>query len=361
MLPKDREDAGRVFLLSCLSVFTTTLVCAVVCMILPDRLLRLLRSQDSRLLVLLVLAVMVAGLNASLQAWCVRIKAFGHTSASQVVRGVSAGCLQVGFGFARVGAPGLVLSTVIAELLAGVNLLRLTRRDLRAFMADARWRRLKELAIEYRDFPTYSATQNLLNALSSGLPVLLLTHYFGIAVAGTYAFGIRLIEAPMSLVMSALRQVLFQRAGEMQHQGRRLSPLFLKTTAGLFGLGLAPALLLAIWAPELFAWVFGAQWRAAGEFARYLVVWLLFVFCNLPSVLFARIIRIQRAVFVFNVVLLVARALALVVGGLTLTSLQTVALFSVVGGVMNLALIVLVGRTLMKREGHSVALEATWP
>ena len=142
--------------------------------------------------------------------------------------------------------------------------------------------------------------------------MLVLTHYFGIAVAGAYAFGIRLIEAPMSLIMGALRQVLFQRAGEMQHQGLGLSQLFLKTTAGLFALGFLPALFLGICAPDLFSWVFGAQWRAAGEFARYLVIWLLFTFCNLPAVLFARLIRIQRAVFVYNVVLLLVRVAALV-------------------------------------------------
>ena len=182
--------------------------------------------------------------------------------------------------------------------------------------------------------------------------MLVLTHYFGIAVAGAYAFGIRLIEAPMSLIMSALRQVLFQRAGEMQHQGLGLSQLFVKTTAGLFALGFLPALFLGICAPDLFSWVFGAQWRAAGEFARYLVIWLLFTFCNLPAVLFARLIRIQRAVFVYNVVLLLVRVAALVVGGLYLTALQTVAIFSVIGGLMNLVLILLVGRALVRREGQ---------
>jgi O-antigen/teichoic acid export membrane protein len=266
--------------------------------------------------------------------------------------------VQVGFGAAGLGAPGLALSAVLADVLAGLNLLRLTRHDVRAFIAEAQWERLKQLAVEYRDFPAYSATQNLLNALSSGLPVLLLTHYFGIAVAGAYAFGLRLIEAPMSLVMGALRQVLFQRAGEMQHQGLPLSPLFLKSTAGLFGLGAAPALLLAWSAPRLFGLVFGAQWSPAGEFARYLVVWLLFVFCNLPSVLFARLIRIQRAVFVFNLVLLAARASALIAGGMYLTAMQTVVLFSAVGAVMNVVLIILVGQTLLRREGDTLSPEA---
>ncbi len=190
-----------------------------------------------------------------------------------------------------------------------------------------------------------------MNALSIGLPVLLLTHFFGIAVAGAYAFAGRLLNTPMSLVSGAVRQVLFQKGGEMQHQERKLSALFLKSTLGLFGLGVLPAIVLCIWSPQLFAWVFGKQWHTAGEFARYLVFWLLFAFCNLPAVLFARLIRIQRTLFFFNSIVLAVRVLTLVVGGLYLTALQSIALFSALGGVMNLALILLVGRAVLKREG----------
>jgi O-antigen/teichoic acid export membrane protein len=352
MLPKQREDAGQVFVLSCLAALTVAVLTALACLLFPHWLTGLLKIRSGWLLALLVLAVLAAGFNASFQAWCVRVKAFKHTSASQVVRGLSSNGLQVGLGLARFGAPGLIFSSVFAEFLASLNLLRLIRGDLRAFVAGARWQRLRQLASEYRDFPMYSATQNLLNALSNGLPVLLLTHFFGVAVAGAYAFGERLLWAPMSLILGALRQVLFQRAGEMQHGDHRLSPLFLKSTAGLFGLGLVPALILGIWSPHLFAWVFGDRWRTAGEFARYLVFWLLFAFCNLPAVLFARLIRIQRALFLFNVLLLMVRVLALVVGGRYLTPLQTVALFSVVGAAMNLGLILLVGRALLKQESQ---------
>ena len=131
MLPKRREDAGHVFILSCLSVLAVTLACAALCLLFPNWLLGMLQAQNRWLLALLVLAVLVTGLNASLQAWCVRAKAFTHTSASQVVRGLSSGALQVGLGLARAGAPGLLISNVLAEVLAGLNLLRLTRRDLR--------------------------------------------------------------------------------------------------------------------------------------------------------------------------------------------------------------------------------------
>lgn len=352
MLPKRREDAGQVFILSCLVTLAVSFLCVVACLIVPGWFMGLLQTPNVWMLGLLVLAVLAGGLNASFQAWCVRVKAFKQTSASQIVRGLSSNGLQVGFGFLKAGAPGLIVSSVLADILASLNLLRVLRADLRGFIAAARWERLKSLAREYRDFPAYSATQNVLNALSTGLPVLLLTHYYGIAVAGAYAFGIRLLNAPMSLVLAALRQVLFQKAGETQHQERPLAPLFLKTTLGLFALGLQPAIVLGIWSPELFAWLFGSQWETAGEFARYLIGWLLIVFCNLPAVLFARLIRIQRTVFFYSMVVLLARVLALVVGGRYLGALECIVLFSAVGAALNLGLILLVGRAVLQREGQ---------
>jgi len=352
MLPKLREEAGQVFVLACLVTGLVSLLCLVVCMLIPGRLLGLLQSRDPVMLGFLALAVLVGGLNACFQAWCVRVKAFKQTSASQVVRGVSSNGLQVGLGMLKTGAAGLALSSVLADSLASLNLLRVVWAELRGFMATAGWQRLKALAWEYRDFPAYSATQNLLNAVSTGLPVVLLTHYYGIAVAGAYAFGVRLLGAPISLITSALRQVLFQKAGETQHQDRPLTPLFLKTTIGLFVLGGLPTVCLALWSPALFAWLFGRQWHAAGEFARYLILWLLFVFCNQPAVLIARLIRIQRTVFFYNVVVLMARVLTLVVGGLYLAAADCILVFSLVGAALNMALIVLVGRALLKREGR---------
>jgi O-antigen/teichoic acid export membrane protein len=313
----------------------------------------LMKTGGTWALALLVLATIVAGLNQSCQAWCVRVKAFKHTSASQAVRSISSNGAQIGLGYVRGGAGALIVASVLGDLLASLNLVRVLLPDLFSLKGAIRWDRMKLLAKEYRDFPMYSASQNVLNALSSGLPVLLLAHFYGILVAGAYAFGVRMLQVPMSFVLGALRQVLFQKAAETQHQGGSLTPLYLKTTVGLFAMALLPSSILFIWAPQLFTWIFGSQWYVAGEYARSLVLWLLVVFCNLPAVLFARLIRIQRAVFFYDMALLGLRVLALVLGGLYLSALQTISLFSVVGAAMNAILILLVGYAVMKKEGHT--------
>jgi lipopolysaccharide exporter len=352
MLPKEKGDAINLFFVSCLATSLIALFCLMACLLAPALLLDLMRAPSAWMLALLVFAALVNGFNAACQAWCVRVKAFKHTSASQVVRSLSARGTQIGLGYLKGGAVGLVCGGLLGEILASLNLASVVLSDLKTLHRDIRWARMKQLAKEYRDFPMYAGSQNVINALSQGLPVLLLTQFYGIAVAGAYAFGLIILMAPMGLVLRALRQVLFQKTCETDHRGGSLLPLYVKTTAGLFALAFFPSLVLFLWAPQLFSWIFGSQWHMAGEFGRSLVLWILFASCNLPAVLFARVIRIQRTIFFYDLVLLAGRALALVFGGLYLSASYAIMLFAAVGAAMNLFLILLVGHKVMKKEGH---------
>lgn len=351
MLPKEKEDAINLFIISCLSAVLITACALVICILAPSFVQGFIKTPNTLILVLMVVAILIAGLNQACSAWCVRVKAFKDTAASQVIRSLSSNGTQIGFGYLKGGAPGLIISSVLADLLATLNLVRALLPDLLALRSYILWDRIKQLAKDYKDFPMYSASMNVMNALSRGLPVLLLTHYYGIAVAGSYAFGVRILQVPLGFITGALRQVLFQKAAEKQHQGGSLMPLYVKITLGLFAVAFFPSIILFIWAPLIFAWIFGSQWYTAGEFARSLILWLMFMFCNLPSVLFARIIRIQRMMFFYDVVLLVLRTMVLIAGGIYMSASYTIMVFSLLGAVMNIIYITIVGYALMRKDG----------
>jgi len=359
MLPKEKDDALHLFFICCLSTIIIAFLCAVTCFIAPAYMIGLMKAPGIWVLPLLVLTLLILGFNNVLQSWCVRIKAFKQTSASQVIRSISSNGLQIGFGFLKAGPLGLIISSILADLFAGINMLRVFLVDFRKFVRKISWQRMLQLSIEYRDFPIYSASGNIINALSMGLPILLLTQYFGITVAGAYAFADRILSAPMGLILRALRQVLFQKAAETDHHGNSLLALYVKITLGLFTLAIIPFLILFMWAPQIFSFIFGSQWVIAGEFASSLIIWLCFMFCNLPSVLFARILRLQRRLFIFDMILLAARTLVLVIGGIYTTASYTILLFSIVGAIMNIIFIVIVGYALMKKEGASTWKEMT--
>ena len=353
MLPKAKQDAVNLFMLSCISTAIATVCCLAVCLIAPSFVQGLIKAPNAWMLALLVVAVLASGLGNSFQAWCVRTKAFKHTAASQVIRSLSSKGTQIGLSFVKGGSSALVGGAILGNILASSNLIRGVLPDLSAFGQSIRWRRIRQLAKDYRDFPIFSASKNVINALSQGLPVLLLARFYGIAVAGAYSFGVGILGVPMSFVLTALKQVLFQKACEAQNSGDRLLPLYTKITLGLFALGLVPSAVLFIWSPQLFSWVFGSQWHTAGEYSRSLIVWLMFVFCNTPAVLFARIIRIQRFAFFYELCLLAIRVMALALGGLYLDASRTIVLFSLVGAATNVILILIVGYAVMKKEGHA--------
>ena len=250
MLPKAREDAINVFLVASSCTLASGGLLLLFCLLAPAALHGLMKTNGAWVLVLLVVATVATGLNQAFQSWCVRVKAFKHTSASQVIRSLSSNGTQMGVGYLGAGAPGLIMASVLGDTLASLNLVRVVLSDLKALRKSIGWARMRELAREYRDFPQYSATMNVMNALSLGLPVLLLTHFYGIAVAGAYAFGVRIVATPMGFVTRSLRQVLFQKACEIHNEGDRLLPLFMKLTLGMFLVALLPALALVAWGPR---------------------------------------------------------------------------------------------------------------
>lgn len=250
----------------------------------------------------------------------------------------------------KTGSFGLIVSNITADLLASINLLRISYVDIISSNIPMKLKAIFKVGKNYFDFPLYSASQNLINSISSGLPVLLLTKYYGLAIAGSYAFGMNILQAPMRLVLIALRQVLFQKACEYHNEGKEISLLYIRTLMILSSLVIIPTIILILWGPQIFVFIFGERWRMAGLLARSLIIWIAVAFCNLPAVLFARIIRIQRFVFFYDLILLIIRLSVLIIGGNYLSAMNTVMIFAISGAIMNSFLILWVGRSVLKHE-----------
>jgi O-antigen/teichoic acid export membrane protein len=201
------------------------------------------------------------------------------------------------------------------------------------------WGRIRRAARRYRDFPLFSGSCALLNAMSKYAPVFLLAGFFGPAVAGFYDVSVRVIQAPMNFVLTSLRQVLYQRASEVFRQGGDTRRLFRRSTAALLAVAALPALAVLLFGPRLFAFALGAGWRTAGVYASWMVLWLLFGFAATPAVLFIQVYRKQKPLLFQNAALLVLRVLAIFAGSRLGSPLLAVALCSLVGVLYNLALI----------------------
>jgi O-antigen/teichoic acid export membrane protein len=343
VLPKEKKDAINVFFASAISVALIAAILFAASVLFQGYVLDVINLPAIWYVYLIILASFVAGMNQTFQAWCIRVKAFKHTSLSQVIRSiVSSGIFLVAGGM-HLGAPGLILGTIVANIAASLNLARVFVADLVDFKKEVSRKKVLELAGEYRDFPLYAAPQNLMNALSQGVPVLLLGYFYSIEVAGFYAFGMKVIQTPLGLLLAPLRQVLFQKVTEVYHNNGKLFSVFKKSTFLISAILFLPCVCLFAWGPLIFKTVFGSTWVESGKYASWLILWVFVGFSNLPAVLCARVVRLQKMLLIYEMIVLLSRVLLLVCGGIFWSSSFTVASFSVLGLTLNFILIICVG------------------
>lgn len=350
MLPQDNEKAAALFWDALLAVGAISGFSLLGCVLFFTRLRSLLKMGEwSAVIFLLPLSLAFFGTYATLNSWSTRQKKFGRSSVSQVVRSLAAAAVQVFFGILKAGPVGLIGGAAAGDGLAVLALGRQVKRDdWSVLKRSCAWDKMKSAARLYREFPLFSSPQNLLNAISQNMPLLLLAKFFGPAVAGFYVLGVRGIQIPMNFFLTSLRQVFFQKASELYNQGGDTYALFKKTTLSLLALVALPALAIVLFGPALFAFALGREWSVAGEYARWLVLWLMLMFANVPAVLFAQIYRKQKAVLLQDICLLTLRALAIAVGGLRRSPLLAVVLYSLVGVLFNLFIILWAGNFLSK-------------
>lgn len=343
VLPKEERDALSVVHLAL--ALTTAVGLLVFMGVLTVRLLGQLPHESLNVLEnlygWLVPGVVGIGYFQILGYWAARREDFKAIGVAAVVRTLGASGVQVLMGFLKVGALGLVLGQVIGVVLATCFLVSRTMRSAASWKLDIGG--MVRLFKEHRKFPIYSAPTSFVNSLSQHLPTLLLAYFFGPVVVGFYWFAQKVMETPMSTLGGAVRQVYFQDIAKVKAEGQAVYPRWRRVTLSLAGLSLVPLVVLLVGGPWMFGFVFGDEWIVAGEYSRWLVLWVCAGFINSPSVMAIHVFKLQEYQMVYEVALLVARAIALVSGGLLGDPVISIAGFAIVGATFNAALVGMVG------------------
>lgn len=123
---------------------------------------------------------------------------------------------------------------------------------------------------KHRAFWRFSLPSSLLNASVGQLPLFLIGVKHGVMAAGLYALTQRVLSAPTSLVASSILEVFKRQAVDDFRATGNCRDVYRYTFRVLFLLALTPSLLLLLFSPQLFGWIFGEAWRPAGELARLL-------------------------------------------------------------------------------------------
>lgn len=211
---------------------------------------------------------------------------------------------------------------------------------------------------EHRDFPLFRMPTDVLNSASQSVPVILLAALFSPAVAGLYTLTRSVLNLPSNIIAAAIRNPLYARFAELARDGNALTPLLLRSSASL--LALVPVIVgLAWFAPGVFAFVFGDEWREAGSYARWMSLWLAVGIANVPATNVLPVIGGQSLLLIFNVLLLTVRLLSILgVYWLSGSALMAVAWFSVISAIaLVIANIIFTGYTIRYDRARKMAAD----
>lgn len=131
----------------------------------------------------------------------------------------------------------------------------------------------------FRDFPRTMFWSSLISLLAFYASSFLYNVAFTKELLGFFNLATRLLEMPINLIGFNFSTVYYRFVSQKELGEKRR--LFWKSLRLLIAVFAVPFLVLGLWSPEIFAFVFGEPWRFAGELAQWLVpfgfVRLLFV------------------------------------------------------------------------------------
>lgn len=279
MLPKKNEDALRIMLVSLMmSLIFALLLYPIIFAV--DKLYFILGVPIYSWHYLVPLGVLLYGIYALMIAWHNRNKNYGLMSQSRVIQSSSISLSQAFVGLFAKFNSGLIFSDVLGRLISILLILKST-----GFVnLTVSFSKVKKLALlrRFKKFPLLEAPASLVNVSAHQLPFIALPLIFSPIVAGLYFLVFRVLMMPASLVGTAVLEVFKNRAQEDFKKTGSCRKIFIKTGLILFLMGLIPTIILILFAPDLFAFLFGEEWREAGGFAQILAPLALAQFVSAP-------------------------------------------------------------------------------
>lgn len=311
LLPDCDREAKEILCLSLAVTFFVSLTLLVFAITGGSHLATLLNLDGTSYIVLLVPAgAFFSGTFRSLYIWKNRNQEYGVLANARITRSVAMCSAQLGLGLIWASPILLVFGHIFAEFIASAKLLRGCRFTLDGFGIS----RLSGHGKRYIDYPKFSVPADLINATTAQMPILVLNAFFVGPIAGFYGLVNRALGAPISLISSAILDVFKQQASRHYVRNGQCKEIFKNTFKGLLAFAAIPLLVVSITGPSLFAFVFGEQWRVAGDYAQILV-WLFTVrFVSYPLTYVFYIAEKQRYDLYWQIGFAVMTGIALMLG-----------------------------------------------
>jgi O-antigen/teichoic acid export membrane protein len=285
LLAKEDKDSIQLLQLCLLILGGMTVLTTVFVVLGNEWLAAKLKFPDlAPWLYLIPVAVFLNGLVQVFTIWANRNVKYTRLSTADILAALITGAISLSLGYMGFGVVGLILGYLVGM---GLRAIFLTVQALRMepnILISPDFKVMREQAVSFKKFPVFHLPSLFTNTLISRLPVFMLSILLpnSIGIIGLFNMTNRILALPTSLISGAIGSVFKQRAAKEYNETGSCERTYIVTFKTLLAVGVVPFAILFIYAPDLFAFVFGEEWRDSGIYAQCLSLMFFLQFISKP-------------------------------------------------------------------------------
>ena len=318
LLPKKNKDAENIIYLSEFIIIGMSLLSLALVSICRNFASQQLNSSAlASWLWFAPLSIFLMGNYEVLNSWCIRKKRFNLTAASVVIASSTQNGVSLSSGILlNPGVGGLVWGQIAGRLVAVFFLFKKTFFHICNFSKDnISLSEIRLLSRRYSKFPKFQTWAVLVNKIAVHVPAIMLAHFFSTQIAGFYFLGNKLLAIPIVNIGASVGKIFFQRASESKNTKGNFKIILRKTVLGLLFVGIMPFLIIGLFGPHIFSFIFGNMWHEAGVYAQILSPLFLITFVVSPISTSLIVSEKQEFNLILQTFYLIAVAAAFYIGG----------------------------------------------
>ena len=242
-----------------------------------------------------ILSISLLGLTNN---WILRLKKYTLLSIGRVSQSLVNNVLAALLGYIGWGPEGLIYGWLISQFIGVIAMLLFVDRkvDFSTFSVLT----VKSTIKEYKDFPLINSLHAFTDIFANQVVMFwIISNYFGLLELGLFVMMHKYVKAPIVLITSSVSTIFYAETGDNLSKGLSPVPILKKTLKTSFAFSIPFILVLLFFAPELFGWYFGENWRTAGLYAQRIVPILGIMFLLSPISSIPILMNQQKKAFLF--------------------------------------------------------------
>ena len=301
VIPKRNRHAQFLFVTSCIMLVVVVALSFIIYFFRDEVANWYNAPEMAQYMILIPLAIFSLSFHNIQENWMLREQRFKLISSNKIIQSATNNLLPIAIGYIGWGFNGLIVGWILSNLISIILFLPAIKKSWEAF--DFQGSIAKLILHRYRDFPTINSIHAFTDVFATQFLIFwVITNEFGLVALGLFTVMNKYVRAPITLVSTAVSQVYYSEGAKLKRELKEVWPLQKKTIKTTLIFAIPFTIVVLVFAPTVFEWYLGEDWRVAGIYAQLMTPYLFFRFITSPisgtPILFSK----QKKAYIYSVI-----------------------------------------------------------